>query len=229
LALYDSDFLLEAFRDEADRPDDDEDLTDAKVYRYLTRAQVPVYSAITARFPRLLMGAPALMSSSDGGYTYTVGTDSEGSTIYPFGHAEVYSRSLNGAELYGSTYGGFNGDVVFEGSKIRIPAGNTKTFASGPYIRYVALPLTISDSVEPTLQPKQIRGLILQQALILWANSGGHRDPRPYEENYQREWMSALELLTTQYKNSMDAALAGVAWFRWWLANGGSASHTNDG
>jgi hypothetical protein len=220
MALYDSADLLTRFRDYADRPDDDQDLTDAKAYRYLTDAQVQVVSELAAIFPRMLMGDPVLLTTTDNGATYTLGDDTEGDPIIPYGHAEVYA-SISGLELYGATYAGFDGDVVFEGGTIRIPAGQTRTFDSGPYIRYVALPLAISATDEPTLVPKQLRNLILFRALVLWANTGGHRDPRPYEEMYQQAWMAALKLQTTQYRQ--QASIAMPAYWRTWVANGGPA------
>lgn len=226
MALYDSADLLQRFRDYSDRPADDQDLTATKIYRYLTDAQQMVYGEIISRFPRLLMSAPVLMTSADNGTTYTVGTDSEGSAIYPFGHAEVYAKLPNGRELFGSTFAAHDGDVVFEGSKIRIPAGETEVFTAGPYIRYVPLPLQIDASTEPTLEPKQIRPLILYLGLVNWANSGGHRDPRPFQEMYDQAWNSALLLLTTQYRQAAQAALAGVTWWRWWMANGGLSMHS---
>jgi hypothetical protein len=228
MALYDTADLVAKFRRLADRPEDDEDLQDTDIYAYLTDAQIPEMEAIAARFPNVLMGAPVLMTSSDGGYTYTFGTDSEGSEIYPIGHCEVFAK-LDGRELYGSTFGAYNGDVVFEGSRVRIPAGQTKSFDSGPYARYVSLPLTISASAEPTLQPKQHRNLILYRALIMWANTGGHRDPRPYEQLYDRAWTAVVEALTTQYRQKNYASLAGIAYWRAWMANGGHILQGQEG
>ena len=227
MALYSSSDLLDRFRRYADRPSTDEDLLDADIYAYLTDAQVQVVGELAALFPRLLMSAPTLMTTADSGVTYTVGTDSEGATIYPFGHAEVYAQATNGQEMYGSTYGAYNGDFVFEGGAIRVPSGNTRTFNSGPYIRYVALPITISASVEPILNPKQVRVLLLYRALVLWANTGGHRDPRPFEDMYQTAWLGSnrtgglLAMLTTQYRQSGNAALAGVEWWRAFKMGGG--------
>lgn len=220
-STYDSAGLLARFYDYADRPDTDQDLTSARVYRYLTDAQIQVVEELAALFPRLMMSAPTLMTSSDGGITYTLGADSESDTITPFGHAEVYAAA-DGRELFGSTYASYNGDVVFEGNKIRIPNGQTKTFDSGPYIRYVALPLAIDGSTEPTLEPKQIRNLILYRALVLWANSGGMQNPAPYEEMYSRAWNAALMLLTTQYRQAAYSQQAAIAYFRSYLATGGS-------
>ena len=174
------------------------------------------------------MTAPALMTSADSGATYAVGTDAEGATIYPFGHAEVYAQAANGQEMYGSNYASYDGDFVFEGGKIRVPAGNTRTFTSGPYIRYVALPpQTLSASVSSVLQPKQLRILTVYRALVLWANTGGHRDPRPFEEMYRTAWVGPLgnagflAMLSNQYRRSNDAAQAGVQWWRFWKATGG--------
>ena len=226
--LYDSADCLAKFLRYADRPSTDEGLLAADVYAYLTDAQITVAGEISALFPRLLMTAPTLMTTADSGLTYTVGTDSEGVTIYPFGHAEVYAQSTNGAEMYGSTYSAYNGDFVFEGAKLRVPAGNTKTFSAGPYIRYVALPpAELSASVEPTLQPKQLRQLMVYRALVLWANTGGHRDPKPFEDMYQTAWLGPtrtgglLAMLSTQYRQSAQAAQAGVDWWRFWKMGGG--------
>ena len=225
MALYDTADLLAKFRLRCDRPSDDEDLSDSDIYSYLTDAQQTVVSEIAALFPRLLMSAPTLMTSADSGATYTLGNDADGDVIYPFGHAEVYAQASNGSELYGSTYGAYNGDFVFEGGKIRVPAGNTRTFAAGPYMRYVALPLTIDASTEPILFPKQLRLLILYRALVHWANTGGHRDPRPFEDEYKQAWMGMnggyLAMLSTQYRQSPQAAMAGIDWWRFWRLGGG--------
>lgn len=224
MALYDRDYCHAQFLRYADRPDTDEDLDEDDIDAYLTDAEIQVTGEISALFPRLLMSAPTLMTTADNGATYTIGSDDEGDAIHPFGHAEVYAQASNGQEMYGSTYAGYNGDFVFEGSKIRVPAGNTRTFSSGPYIRYVGLPLAISASNEPSLQPKQLRQLIVFRALELWANTGGHRDPRPFREMYNRAWNGVnggfLAMLSTQYRQSTEAAMAGIQWWRFWRSGG---------
>ena len=114
--------------------------------------------------------------------------DEDGQPITPFGHAEVYASSQGGAELYGSTYSGGTGDVVFEGNKIRIANGYTRQYSAGPYIRYVAMPGTISGAAEPTLQPPAARQLITTRALVMWAGRGGLRDAQSYEQMYRTAW-----------------------------------------
>lgn len=224
--IYGRDDLHTRFLRYADRPDSDEDLSADDIDGYLTDAQNQIVAELAALFPRLLMGAPELMTTNDGGLTYTLGPDAEGHLIYPFGHAELYAQAANGMELYASNYGSYDGDFVFEGGKVRVPAGNTRSFASGPYIRYVALPLKVDETNEPILQPKQLRLLILYRALVLWANTGGHRDPRPFEEMYNQAWTGKhggmLAMLTTQYRQSTNASLSGVNWWRFWKLSGGA-------
>lgn len=230
MTLWASADLLTAFRDQFKRPTTDSGWEDAVVYRLLSRAQQQVMSEVTALFPRLLMGAPHAMETTDGGLTYhSTVDDSAGNPIYPFGHAEVYAESggFLTRELYGSTYGGYNGDVVFEGNKVRIPQKKTETFSGTLYLRCVQMPETISASSEPILQPPFLRELIVYRALVMAANAGGQRDPAPYEELYRTAWMGPtgaggyLVLLATQYSKSHDGALAGVQWWRWWCATAG--------
>jgi hypothetical protein len=222
MTMHASADLLSDFKFWAMRPDTDESLTDAQIYRLLTLAQQQVSSDVATLFPRFLMNAPVLMTTSDGGITYTIsGTGEDGETVAPLGHAEVYATSA-GYELYGSTYGGGGGDVVFEGTKIRMPQGRTGTYGSGPYIRYVSTPGTLNASTQPTLHPL-VRPLLVPQALKLWAMRGGQRDPAPYVSLYDQVWRGPsglgglLGALSTQYLRSMDAALEGVQWWRWFM------------
>lgn len=225
MTLFSRTDLLADFKYQRGRPSTDEESTDAQIYRLLTLAQQQVASDITAKFPRFVVGAPALMATSDSGATYYVNTtDEDSNQVYPFGHAEVYASSTAG-ELFGSTYANREGDVVFEGNKIRIPGGQTRTFTSGPYIRYAAMPGTIDASTNPTI-PAVCKPLIVYRALVMWANRGGERDPQPYEEMYRTAWLGANPqmgdvgiqgLIATQYAQSATAATAALQWWRTWV------------
>lgn len=230
MALWDSATCLQHFRDQFKRPSTDAAWEDAVVYRFLSRAQQQVMSEIIALFPRLLMGAPHAMETTDNGLTYhSTVDDRDGNPIYPFGHAEVYAESGGDLtrELYGSTYGGYEGDVVFEGNRVRIPQRKTSTFTGTLYLRCVQMPDDIDASTAPILQPPFLRELIVYRALVLAANAGAQRDPRPYEDLYQTAWRGPngtggyLTLLATQYARSQDSALAGITWWRWWVGGGG--------
>lgn len=219
--------LLSDFKFFRGRPTTDEESTDVQIYRLLTLAQQQVAAEITALYPRFVAGAPVAMTTTDGGITYSIsGTDEDSLPIVPFGHAEVYASNTSG-ELFGSTYAGREGDVVFEGDAIRIPGGQTRTFTSGPYIRYAAQTGTLDATHPPTL-PSVCRPMITYRALVLWANRGGVRDPQPYEQMYQQAWLGANPgggdvgirgLIATQYAQGLTAATAAQAWWRAWVSS----------
>lgn len=224
MALYDSATLLSDLKFQLMRPDTDQAYSDAQLYRLLTLAQVDVVNSVAAQFPRALMEAPTLMTSADGGLTYTVDAlDADGEAVQPFGHAEVYAK-LNGGELYGSTYGAGEQDVVFEGGRIRLPGARARTFSAGPYIRYVKPCPDISASSEPVLQPKDARILIVYRALVLAQSRGGLRDTSWARELYDRAWAGSpatgelgfLGRYATQYAQQYSAATAGPLWWRTW-------------
>lgn len=219
MTMFASADLLAEFDFYTMRPGTDESYSTAQKYRILSLAQREVFTDLCALFPRLLMGAPELMVTTDSGATYTIsGTNVDAGAIMPFGSAEVYG-SATGRELYGSTYSGKEGDVVFEGAKIRMPAGGTRTFDTGPYIRYSAMPGVLDASTEPVL-PSEVRGLIVPVALMKFANRGGLRDSTWARELYADVWAGPsrqgglLAALTKQYRHSADGSQAGVAWWR---------------
>ena len=217
--------LLADFKFFANRPTTDESTTDAQIYRLLTLAQQMETEWLAATFPGIMMTAPTLMVTADGGLTYTLSTnDEDGLDDFPFGHAELYATNPSGRELYGSTYGSPSGDFVFEGSTVRAPGGTAGSFSSGPYIRYVAVPGTLNAATEPTLKPAFARPLITYRALVMWANRGGMRDARPFQEMYDIKRQSVTMALTTQYGRNTDSALSGIRWWRHWLSNGGMTS-----
>lgn len=227
MTLLSSTDLLSDFRFFSGRPAVDGETSDAEVYRLLTLAQQQVATEVTALYPRLVVGAPVQMVTTDSGLTYHINAvDEDNLAVVPFGHAEVFV-SATGGELFGSTYAGREGDVVFEGDHIRIPGGVTRTFTAGPYIRYGSIPGTLNAATAPTL-PAVCRPLITYRALVLWSNRGGMRDPRAFEDMYQQAWLGANPsagdvgvrgLLATQYAQGFAAAAAAQAWWRSWLAS----------
>lgn len=157
-------------------------MTDAQWYALLTEAQQHWFSVVATHAPEWLYGAPTLLTSSDGGYTYDFP-----SGVYPVGHIEVL-ESTRGALLRPGPYWDPGADYTPEGDKIRICCGRTRTFASGPYARYATMPGVIDASTEPTLEPKEARRLLPYRACALWASQGGLRDPAFYLALEQKAW-----------------------------------------
>lgn len=225
MALYDSATLLDRLKFYLMRPETDAAYSDAQLYALLGDAQVQVVNEIATHFPRVLMEAPTLLVTSDGGLTYTVNaTDADGDAVWPFGHAEVYAK-LGGDELYGSTYGNGEQDVVFEGGTIRLPGARARDFSAGPYIRYVKPCPELSASSQPVLKPKDARILIVYRALVLAQSRGGLRDTSWAHELYDRAWagnpgqgeVGFLGRYATQYAQQNSPSTAGPLWWRTWL------------
>lgn len=215
MASYDSADLLARLRTFTGRPDsDDELLTDALGWELLADSQRALVLDVAARVPHANMAAPVLLTSADGGYTYTFGTDDDANAAFVVGHCEVYAKS-DGRELYASTYGDGEGDFVIEGDKIRMPRGKARTFSFGPYARFQKVPLTLSASVQPVFKPVWGRQAIVYGAWQRFCAVGGFRDDRQPQELYDRELQKILLSLKTQF--ATYGYPAGIRQLRpWW-------------
>jgi len=153
---------------------------DTDWYNFLSDAQVKWTATIASIAPHHMYGAPTLLTSADGGYTYPF-------VVEPIGQVEIY-ESKTGRLLRQGPYWDPNADYVWEGDLIRIPDGKTKSWGDGPYARYVSAPTVIAAATEPTLLPKAVRVLLVPEACGIWATRGGMRDPRPFFEMANRIW-----------------------------------------
>ena len=182
MATWDSADLLARCRDEAQEPSAGTATTDAQWYSLLTASQHRVYRLFAQHVPHVLVGAPVALSTADGGATYTFP-----SSVYPLGYAEV-REGTDGRVLWSGPNESWVADFVFEGDALRIPNGQTRTFSSGLYARYVTTPGTIDASTEPTLTPDWARILLVYDAVKTWASQGGLRDPSTWAQKFQHEW-----------------------------------------
>jgi hypothetical protein len=164
VAGYESSDLLAWFNRLAGRPDSDA-LTDPVKYQWLADAQQSVVSRIAAIIPRVLYGAPALLTTADSGKTFTFGTDTNGDAITPMGKVGIYT-SLESVPDSPWVEGV---DYLAEGVRIRIP-GN-QAYAGSLYWRGITPPVDLSASVEPVLQPPPARELIVLKAVQDFAES----------------------------------------------------------
>lgn len=208
--LWSSPDLLRRVKQYARRPVTDTSVTDEMWYDFMTEAQVEVFSDLFTRFPAMQYSAPYLLTTSDEGYTYDFGVDADGDPIYPMGHAEVFPdlRSIPDSPLI------YGDDYELEGYVLRIPGNRSRTFADGPYARFVSRPDTaISDEANPILYPKEARMLLVWKALESWASRpGSGADPTYYAVHYQQALDKELLKAATQYNRSQ--AYGG----KWWTA-----------
>jgi hypothetical protein len=175
----DSAELLRRLRLVTRRPESDRDLTLQRAYTFLTDAQVELVYNLSAHIPDILKGAPVKLTTSDNGLTYNFPSD-------PLGHIEVYSGPYTDPLIEAPLWSA-SGDYTREGTKkIRMNGNVARTFADGPYARYIVKPGVIDATSQPTLQPPDIRRVLPWKAAELWAQTGGMYDPTPYRNQVQK-------------------------------------------
>lgn len=209
MAAFDSADLLSRCKTLSGRPAVDSATSDAQWYTLLTEAQATWTNTFAAQVPWVLMGAPTLLTSTDGGLTYPFP-----SSVYPLA-VEVYDSTAASRLLKNGSYSDATADYVWEGNQIRFPQGESVTFANGPVARWVAPPSTLDGSNPPTLMPPHCRLLLVYRAVAEWANRGGFRDPTPFYDLERRFWfgnpqtgdVGALGALKNQNPLYMAAAI----------------------
>ena len=183
MAQWDSAYCLAQCKTQAGVPSTTTFPADADWYNWLTSAQEEWYGRFCAiGLGHILMEAPTLISTSDGGETYDMP-----SSAYPAGGVQLY-KAKDGRPLLHGAYWDTGADYVWEGNKIRFPRGKTKTYTNGPYVRYVIEPGVIASGTEPTLVPTRARKLLVFRACVYWASRGGYRNPQVYEKLEDDAW-----------------------------------------
>lgn len=217
MALWDTADCLQRCKDDSRRANiaADAAVTDAMWYRWLTEAQEKAYADIFSSFPDYAYSAPQLLTSADGGFTYTFGNDADGDPIRPFGHAEIYPSlsAIPDSPLEPGI------DFIFEGGLIRFPGSRSRLFPNGPYARFAADPSTPIDLTHPPqLQPKFARVLLVDQALERWAaRPGSGVKPDYYIQRYGRNLQAIYKRLATSY-NMQGSQQAGAEGRVWWYS-----------
>lgn len=217
MSAWDTADLVARVKRYINRPTNDELVTDALIYALLTEAQSEELADLASLAPTSQMGAPVALTSSDGGVTYTFGTDAAGHAIFPLA-CEVYAE-VNGREMRACSWNSW-GDFVIEGDKIRMPGNTPQTFTAGPYARFVRADGVIDGSTEPILKPANYRIVLVWSALIKFAAIGGLRDPSPWEENYRASKLKLLTAVRTQFADSAGVATEGLTTPNWWVSYG---------
>lgn len=225
MPIWDTADLLRRCKNLARRPAADQAATDSRWYDWLTEAQQEVYADLFPRFPDYGYSAPVLLTTADGGKTYTFGLDADGDPRRPTGHCEVYPNlsSIPDAPLSPGS------DFMFEGGLIRMPGNRPRVFANGPYARFVADPdVAIALGVNPQLQPKAARMLLVYKALEQWASRpGSGAKPEYYKGKYSDYLQKMIMRLATNF-NQQGAQQAGADSDRvWWYAGDLGANGLN--
>jgi hypothetical protein len=222
MALWDAADLLARSKRLLNRPTSDQGMTDADWYAFLTEGQAKWFEIIATHAPHVLYGDPEQLTTADGGETYDFA-----STPFPGGHIEV-RQSRSGPVLRIGQDWEASADFTWEGDKLRVPDGQSRTFSDGPFARYVAAPAVIDASTAPTLKPPAARLLIVYDALAHAAVRMGTHDPATFRDLEQRAaWgdprnpgdVGIIGTLKTQI-------YPGAGTGRWWLRTSGEGYKT---
>lgn len=204
MALYDTADLHRRFLRLARRPGLDTGLKPTDVYAYLTDAQLYWIGQFQVHFPRLNWSVWEKLTAAADNKSYSF-------SAVPLGRVEIYpSKGATTELIAGSATGG--GDFTWEGvDTIRFPGDAPRTFADGPWARYIPRPDDIKQDVQPVLQPPEARLLMVYSALEQWAHEGGLQDPAIYSDLIDGLWLGKrpgdtglLGQLKTRFGSSSD-------------------------
>lgn len=225
MALWDSADLLARCRLHARRPATDASMPDANWYSFLTEAQPDVFSDLFTRHPCLQYSAPVQMYSLDDGATYVFGVDAAADLIRPMGQTQIFAnlRDIPDNPLR------VGDDYMIEGSLIRIPNARYRTFAAGPYARFVAMPdVAIDGTHNPVLYPKHARMMLVWKALEYWAaRPGSGASPVYFMQKYDSARDAMWIELATTYNN--QGAEGAMEYNRWWTISDFAGTTTTTG
>ena len=168
---------------------------DADVYAMLTEAENEVKRDLLGPCPWMVLQPPTLMSTTDGGLTWTFGTDSDGNAIVPFGASAIYRRKEDVPDFPMER----SVDYLDETVRIRMPSNRADpiSFPDGAPYFYGNIPtILINASAQPTLQPLDARILMIWKAsanalIALGADEGD------YERRYDQlilKFVSSFQL-----------------------------------
>ena len=104
---------------------------------------------------------------------------------------------------------------LFESDKIRWPGQKTRTFADGPYARFVTMPGLLNASTAPTLKPLYARELIVYDAAERAAVRVG-LDPTPFGQMFDARFPEVLQTIISSFHGAGIVATQGGASGLWW-------------
>jgi len=216
MAIWDSADLLARCKFHANRPTTDEAMTDAQWYTLLSDAQQRWTRIIASLVPESGVTEPVQLSETTPGKVWTFAD-------VPLGHLELRHGREGELLTVGADFAETT-DLVWEGDRVRVPGGRSQTYANGIYARYIATPTVIDGSTAPTLRPAPARLLLVYDAVMQWAERGGHRDPSPYRAKLQAVWGGDPmipgdtgilgSLRTTVFGQGIDASTG--LFTKWW-------------
>lgn len=182
MAFLDSQDLLARCKRLANRPATDDLVADADWYAWLTEGQQVLVAKLATVAPHAMLTVPTLITSSDGGYTYTFA-----SSQYPLAvtlyetEADIPSFPLVPGV-----------DYTWEGDVVRMPDDSPRTFPDGglwaQYVPQVAASATLDGSNAPIVFPVEARLWLIPYAMEQYAVRV-NQDPTYWLTKQALTWM----------------------------------------
>lgn len=215
MAVYDSAALLTMFYRQIRQPTNADFPTATDGYAYLTQGQLSTMADIVRRAPYAMKAAPVQLTTADGGFTYTFGTDSDGNNLYPVGDLGIFRQQTDIPDF--PMVEGV--DYLLEGDKIRFPNNRPFSGSTAPYWYGTVMSYQVSASSQPILKPVWARPLIVYEAARQCLEDLGE-DTAAFADRYNRTMAQLMGVLQTQYAKQASIAatnpVAGPARARWW-------------
>lgn len=166
--------------------------SDDVLYDFASEEQDEITKLLAVYSPDALWTVPTLLTSSDAGYTYGFGTDTDSAAIFALGRFHVYESR----EHIPDTPLAPGVDFTVEATVLRMPNYAPRTFSAGPYAQYVAPSNVITSTTQPTI-PKIAR-LVLVARIAARAAKRLGLDASEHEADAESSWMTVLAAVRTQ-------------------------------
>lgn len=184
-----------------------------------TILQVNTVSSVTISAAATVTGAPTLTVTPDAN-TVTFGSDADGNAIFPIGTVEIFPTlsAIPGGALRPGV------DFLIEGRLIR--GLNGQPWAGpGPYARFIRVPTKVSATVDPTLQPVQMReAMIYDAAATYYRITKDPESKAQSEADFEACYLGHLLALRVQYAAQDAQAGLGGDWN--WVSGSGFGAMT---
>jgi hypothetical protein len=176
--------------------------TDDVLYDFASEEQDEITKLCAIFIPDALVTAPTALTTADGGFTYTFGTDVDSAAIFALGHFSIFAtrNDIPDNPLIPGI------DFTIEGTKIRIPNNQARSFADGgPYAQTVNPSNVMTSSTQPTI-PKILRLVLVARVAARGASRLG-LDASEHNAASEASWQNVMVAVKTQMQDKGGATL----------------------
>lgn len=196
MSYLDSADMVRRLKVRLNRPATDEAFTvtttDDVYYDALTEGQDRLTKLLGTYVPDAVWTVPTAITSSDGGETFTFGTDTDGASIFAFGHFTVYDAEEDIPD-YPLAVGV---DYTVEGTLLRVPNLGART--GSLYVQYAAPSNVISSTTQPTVPTFARAALLTEAEARCWKHLKLWDEAQQADKDFLRDWADVVAAIQTR-------------------------------